>query len=401
MGIGNIANTGMKASMQNMEIISNNIANSSTYGFKRSFANFNDLYANTGSTIQIGMGVQLANVIQDFSGGDYTSTNIPSNLSITNGSGFFITKDSNTGITSYTRDGGFQLDNNGYFLIGSRRLQGFPASNGVILAPSTADLQITNTTSAPNATTKITESLNLDSGASIISTPFAVPPTPSMYNFQTSIQVYDSLGTPATVSIYYTKTAAGSWTMNAVTGTPPTIIGTSAMTFDTNGNMTSPVGPVTLIWNPTTGATTPQNISLDFTNTTQYGGGSKIKASETQDGYGVGTVSGFDIDQDGILNISFTNGQTQIGGQVALALFNSPEGLQYMGDSSWVSTSASGAAIINQSTSTNSIKAGFLETSNVDLTEEMINLIDAQHGFQANAQVEQTYNEVMQTIVQL
>lgn len=401
MGIGNIANTGMKASMQNMEVISNNIANSSTYGFKRSFANFNDLYANTGSTIQIGMGVQLANVVQDFSLGDYTSTNIPSNLSITNGSGFFITKDPNTGITSYTRDGGFQLDNNGYFLLGSRRLQGFPASNGVILAPSTADLQITNTTSAPNATTQITESINLDSGANIISTPFAVPPTPAMYNFQTSIQVYDSLGTPATVSIYYTKTAAGSWTMNAVTGTPPTIIGTSPMTFDTNGNMTSPAGPITLIWNPTTGATTPQNISLNLTNTTQYGGGSKIKASETQDGYGVGTVSGFDINQDGILNISFTNGQTQIGGQVALALFNSPEGLQYMGDSSWLATSASGSAIINQGTSTNSVKSGFLETSNVDLTEEMINLIDAQHGFQANAQVEQTFNEVMQTIVQL
>ncbi len=399
MGIGNIANTGMKASMSNMEVISNNIANVNTVGFKKSSANFADLYpVGNASSILPGLGVTLNNISQDFSRGDVSPDGIQSHLSINNGNSFFIMKDPISGAVTYTRAGEFEVDNSGYFLSGTSRLQGFQSVNGTIIAPATGDLQIPTNTSPAVSTANVTETINLDAGGATIVKPF-VDTDPTTYNFRTNVQVFDSLGTPATLSLFYIKTGQDTWTVNAEVGGVP--VGSSAITFSTSGQITSPTTPVALAWSPTTGATAPQNISLNLAAITQYGGGSKTILPTSQDGYTAGVPGSYVIDQNGVVTLQYTNNQNVQVGQVALAQFQSNQGLQYAGNMSWQATTASGAPIINQNNSINAITSGALEMSNVDLTDEMVSLIDAQHTFQANAQVEQTYNEIMQTVIKL
>ncbi len=399
MGIGNIATTGMEAAMTNMEVISNNISNANTPAFKSSFTNFADLYpSGNASSVQAGLGVSVSGIQQTFSPGGPLPTNLPSDLAIIN-NGFFIMRDTTSGQTSYSRYGRFSF-NNGYLTIGNDRLQGFPAVNNVIPPGSTPSDLFINTTSIPaQATTTIDqEQLNLNASDSSPVNPIFNPNDDTSYNFVSTAAVYDSLGNNNTLDLYYIKTSANNWTVNAyVNGSS---VGVGSLTFDGAGQLISSTGLSSLSFSPTSGATSPQTFAVDMAGATQFAKAYNTSAFTTN-GYQAGNYSSYNVDVNGNVTVTYDNNQTFTVGQIALALFQSPEGLQNIGNMSWLATTSSGSPLINQSNSQNALQQSAIEMSNVDLASEMVNLVSAQNIFQANAQVEQTYNQVMQTVTNL
>jgi flagellar hook protein FlgE len=399
MGIGNIATTGMQAAMSNMEVISNNISNSNTFGYKGAYINFADIFpsSNESSSVQAGLGVSVSSIQQNFKPGGPVPTGIGSDLSISN-NGFFIMRDASTAQTTYSRYGRFTFDN-GYFTIGNQRLQGFPAVNDAIPAGSSpADLFVDTTAVSANPSSVVTaQQLNLKANDTILGVTFDENDS-TTYNFSSNATIYDSLGNESTLSLYYIKTASNEWEVNAyVDGTS---VGTGSLTFSSTGALTAATGLDTLSFTPTTGATTPQSFEVLMTGTTQNATSYNTNPFTT-DGFGAGTFSGYTIDKDGMVNVTYSNKQTVLAGQVALATFQSPSGLQNVGNMSWIATDGSGTANINQENTSNAIQQSTLEMSNVDLASEMVNLITAQNIFQANAQVQQTYTQVMQTVTKL
>ena len=164
--------------------------------------------------------------------------------------------------------------------------------------------------------------------------------------------------------------------------------------------MSSTTGLDALSFSPTNGAISPHIFEFDLTGSTQYTGASQVRENK-QDGNSAGLPVGFNIDHNGVLNVYYNNGESKVAGRIALAEFQSPQNLARSANMSWLSTSESGNPIITPSTSEGTINTGTVELSNVDLTEELVRLLGAQHDFQANAQVEQTYNQVLQTIENL
>jgi flagellar hook protein FlgE len=395
MGVGNIANSGLQAAMTNMETISNNIANVNTVGFKKSSVSFSDVYANSfANTNQVGFGVQTQAIRQDFSTGSYDTTGKPLDLSLA-GDGFFVQKSAN-GQISYTRAGELQIDKNGYFLGANGRLQGYPAVNGVLSTTGTlVDLIAPDTPLAPKSTSNILMNMNLSSDATIPANAFNEN-DPTTYNFRNDATVYDSLGTAHDMSVYYVKTADDTWSTQILIDNNS--IASGSISFLSSGAFGSESGMTNLSWSPTGGATSPQTISLNYNSATQFSGASKEYQTASQDGYPAGIANGYGFNGDGDLTIYYSNGQSQLQGRVAVAQFLAPQGLSEAENMSWLATNNSGAPIFDVNSGVGAIGVGKLELSNVDLTEELVNLMGAQHDFQANAQVAQTYNQMLQTI---
>lgn len=406
MGMGNIANSGMQAAMSDMDVISNNVANADTPGFKKSSARFADLFpiesgSNSGN-LQIGLGVTLSGIEQNFDPAGFTPTDSASDIYIP-GSGFLVTKDSTTGDVTYTRLGHFKFGTTtGYFSIGNRRLQGYPAVNGKIPSGGTiSDLHIDTSSQPAKASSTVTASgLNLNS-ANVIptTTPFSATDSTS-YNYSTHSTLYDSLGNSHNLDLYYVKTGANAWSV--YTSVDSNVLNASTpgtLAFNQSGKLTSATGLSGFTYTPSTGAQA-LNFSVDMSSTTQYGSPNS-SSPFTTDGYPAGTFSGYTIDTDGVITSSYSNGVTQVSGQIALANFQNPAGLQNDGSGTWSASTDSGQAIINQANSTSNIRQKALEVSNVDLATELVNLTGAQNTFQANAQVEQVYNHVMETVTKL
>ncbi|EED97042.1 flagellar hook protein FlgE [Burkholderia multivorans] len=406
--------SGLAGASNALDVIGNNIANANTVGFKSSTAQFSDMYANSIATsvnTQIGIGTALASVQQQFGQGTINTTNSSLDVAI-NGNGFF--QMSNNGTITYTRDGTFQRDKNGY-IVNSQglNLMGYAADkNGVINTAQTVPLQAPTTNIAPTATTKITGQFNLNSQDTVpTKTPFDATDT-TTYNYSTSIQVYDSLGGSQAVNMYFVKTAAGTWEAYAgVQGGTTKDLGT--IQFDSSGAISStttgsPATPTAALGQfqftvpNTDGSATPQTLTLDLTGTTQYGGKDGVN-NLAQDGYASGTLTTFTIGTDGKLTGNYSNGQTAVLGQIALANFNNPNGLVNIGGNQYAETPASGVPQISVPGSTNhgTLQGSALENSNVDLTSQLVNLITAQRNYQANAQTIKTQQTVDQTLINL
>lgn len=399
MGVGNIANSSMQAAMRNMEVISNNIANVNTPGFKRSSLNFSELYAgNVSDNRQPGLGVRIDSLRQNFSTGRLDSTNSQLDMSLNNDA-FFIQRDPFNGTTHYTRAGHFNMDNDGYIYGFSGHVQGFPAKDGVILGSANlVDLQIPNSPLPAKATEKTQIKLNLNAADEVKALPFDVS-EPNSYNYRSDLTVFDSLGNEGSLSVYYIKQADNTWTAQLLMNGQN--IGTGSLTFNgSNGALAAATGFDALSWNPTGGATSPQAFSMDLTGSTQSVMDSR-EYSKDQNGYGAGVPQEFNIDDSGKLNVYYSNGESRFAGQVALARFTAPQGLAKADNMSWLATPDSGDPIINSDNSEGNISIGTLELSNVDITEELVKLMGAQHDFQASAQIQQTYNQVLQTIEKL
>ncbi|MDR8070099.1 flagellar hook protein FlgE [Burkholderia cenocepacia] len=406
--------SGLAGASNALDVIGNNIANANTVGFKSSTAQFADMYANSVATsvnTQIGIGTSLNSVQQQFGQGTINTTNSSLDVAI-NGNGFF--QMSNNGVTTYSRDGTFQRDKNGFIVDSQgRNLMGYAANaGGVINTAQTVPLQAPTTNIAPTATTKITGQFNLNSQDTVpTKTPFSATDN-TTYNYTTSIQVYDSLGGSQAVNMYFVKSAAGTWEAYAgVQGGATTDLGT--ITFDTSGAIqstttgtpatpTASLGQFQFTVPNTDGSATPQKLTLDLTGTTQYGGKDGVN-NLAQDGYASGTLTTYSIGVDGKLTGNYSNGQTAVLGLIALANFNNPNGLVNLGGNQYAESAASGVPQVSAPGSTNhgTLQGSALENSNVDLTSQLVNLITAQRNYQANAQTIKTQQTVDQTLINL
>jgi flagellar hook protein FlgE len=404
MSAFNIALSGLTAASTDLDVVSNNVANADTTGFKSSRAEFADVYAAGAVNLNqssVGQGVRVASVAQQFTQGDVTTTGSNLDLAI-NGNGFFTLQDANG--TVYSRNGEFTQDLNGNVVNATgQALQVYPpTANGGFNTGTTTDLNLETAQSAPAATTTGTVILNLPAASTAPALPFN-PTNPATYNQSTSTTVYDSLGNAHTATLYFTQTAvANVWDVNmTVDGTA--VGAAQPLTFSNTGAVTAPVGGALTFngYTPTDGAAV-MNMSFNFGQSTQYGGGFGV-TSIVQNGFATGQLSTVSIDGSGIVSAVYTNGRTTQLGQIAMANFPNPGGLKQLGDTNWAETFQSGTVVEGTASSAGfgSIQSGALESSNVDLTTELVNMITAQRAFQANAQAITTANQDSQTVIQM
>lgn len=397
--------SGLNIASKALDAISNNVANSTTVGFKQSTAQFSDLYASTlggGGQSQIGIGATVNGVAQQFSQGNITVTSNPLDLAI-NGDGFFRMSDN--GSVLYTRNGQFSVDKNGYIVNASGyRLTGYGTDaddNIVVTAP--IDLRIDTALSGgePRSTEEADLAVNLDSRL--------VPPVPlpafdpintNSFSYSTSLTAYDSLGNSHIMSLYFVKTAANAWNLHtALDG--GTATGPTALAFNSNGGLTAPA-TIALSFPVTTGATSPLAFDLDLTGSTQFGSAFSVNAV-AQDGFASGRLSGISVSPEGVLQGRYTNGQSRNLGQVVMATFQNPDGMTQLGSNAWGETSFSGPPAVGTPGTGNrgGLQPAAVEDSNVDLTAELVNMITQQRAYQANAQSIKTQDQIMQTLVNL
>ncbi|SDK12407.1 flagellar hook protein FlgE [Methylophilus rhizosphaerae] len=395
--------SGLNTASKSLDVIGNNVSNANTVGFKQSRAEFADVFAASligSGAPQIGIGTKIANIAQQFTQGNITSTDNTLDIAI-NGSGFF--RLSNNGAITYTRNGQFEMDKNGYIITSDgKRLMGNSADN--INGSTPVEIQIDTSDLQPVPSTKITGQYNLNAEADAIDqtvTPFD-PSDPTSYTNSTAITVYDSLGNSHTVQNYFVKTADNSWNVyTTADGADITPSPTPVMQFTTTAaydTANSTVGSVTFT---PTGAN-PITLAQDYTKSTQYGSVFSIN-KQTQDGYTSGRIASFSIGSDGVILGRYTNNETKQLGRVMLANFANPNGLVSLGGNQWAATNASGDELLGApgSSTMGLLQSSALEDSNVDLTAELVNMITAQRVYQANAQTIKTQDQVLQTLVNL
>lgn len=401
-----IALSGLNAASADLGVTANNIANANTTGFKTGRAEFGEVFGSTAyglARTANGQGVHLTQIAQQFKQGNVNNTDNTLDLAI-NGEGFF-TVSSDKGL-AYTRAGAFGADRDGYVTNSSgQRLQVYaPQANGVGFDTATLqDLRLTSGDNPPKATTSLEVQANLPATATAPTTTPFDPADPTSYNRSTSVTVYDSLGASHTTNLYFVKGAApNAWELN-VTVDGNAVGAATPLTFSDSGILTAPVGAsVTLPAVALTNGAAPLNTTLDLGDTTQYGDSFSVSRL-SQDGYTTGRLTGLEVTPEGIVQGRYSNGQATALGKVAVATFTNPQGLQKIGDTGFTETYASGQAMRGEAGSGNLgvIQSGALESSNVDLTAQLVNMITAQRNFQANAQMIQTSDQITQTIINI
>ncbi|HKT27993.1 flagellar hook protein FlgE [Dyella sp.] len=400
----NQALSGINAAQDQLNVISNNIANAGTVGFKGSTAQFSEVYAVTGlnlSSVAVGSGAELTGVAQGFSQGDLETTNGSLDMALS-GNGFFIVNNG-TG-DQYTRDGAFHEDANGNVVTADgSKLQVYPPNAAGGFNTSTlTNLQLNTAQSAATPTSTITVSSNLPAGASLpTDTPFS-PTDTNSYNNASTLTVYDSQGGSHSATVYYVKTANNTWNANLyIDGNSA---GTAAMTFNSAGTLVTPANgnlsftPV----QPTNGATFPATMTLNVANSTQFGT-AYAPGTINQNGFEAGVLENVEIGTDGIVTAVYSNNQTSQLGQIAVANFANLQGLQQVGNNRWLATQSSGTAVLGTASvgQFGNIEQGQLETSNTsDTTAQLVNMIQAQQDYEANSQMLGTVNSLSQTLFQ-
>jgi len=422
----NTALSGLNAAQSDLNVTSNNIANVSTTGFKFSRAEFGDIFATStlgSSKTAIGNGVILSNVAQQFNQGNLEFTSNTLDLAVS-GQGFFVLEPSqNNENLSFTRAGEFGVDANGFVVNSSgARLQVFPTNpDGTVTATalsSTQPLQIPQSAGSPTMTTEIEVGVNLPANASGLDVNLFDPLSPTTFSASTSSTIFDSLGESHIATMYYVKDAATPNTWAAyyyVDGNPVDIAGGTpgaggqlyhTVEFDAAGSFqqTNPAAPTSAALGFTNGSNAAQTITFDYANNspTQFASPFTVNTLD-QNGATIGRLAGIEISETGTVRANFTNGQSNSIGKIALVRFANPQGLSQLGNNAWSDTIDSGQPLAGEAltSSFGQIRSGALETSNVDLTSELVNLITAQRNFQANARTIETNNQVTQTIIQI
>jgi len=414
--------SGLNATSKNLDVIGNNIANANTFGAKSSRAEFSDMYASSISGAvgsNIGIGVNLETVAQQFSQGNITTTGNPLDLAI-NGRGFFQMLQP-SGDLAYTRNGQFKLDREGYVVDNSgNKLEAQPWDEAVGRAVGNVQpIRLQTGLGAPVATGTgkdlslrgIRMGINLDSTKSVPSTALDFD-QPASYNYATSQTLYDSQGAPLTMNYYFRKTATNAWDVYAtINGQPfdgpsPATGKVASLTFDSTGALTSPTTAQTInVVDPrvTPSSTLFSALPVNFAGSSQYASGFSVTELK-QDGYASGQLTGITFDDTGVVKATYSNGRTQNLSQLQLVDFSNLQGLQPLGANLWRATYASGDPTSGGAPGTGTygaLQSGALEESNVDLTGELVNLITAQRLYQANAKTISTQDQVLQTLVNI
>lgn len=415
--------SGLNTNSQSMSVIGDNLANMNTIGFKRSRASFQDLMAypviGVGTESYVGRGSMVQSVDQVMTQGSFVGTGNGLDLAI-QGNGFFIVKDgANNDQTNYfTRAGQFSVDKNGYMVNGSGlRLQGYMADNSGDISSVLGDMNLNRSNSPANATTTIDMTANVNSEEDPIATGFDINDPENTSHFNTSVTVYDSLGAAHDVTVYFTKTADGTWDYNAVVSADDSasgvaeIQGSGTLNFDNEGRLTQ----VTTTQNQYSfsgGSVANQAITFDFGDPTADGGtglsgltqfaSTSSVTYQGQDGYTTGDLTSVLVDSDGIITGTFSNGENLVLGQVGMADF-AGTGLKRMGGNLWKETTQSGEALIGAANSgtRGAINSSTLEQSNVDMAEEFVDMIVAQRGYQANSRTITTADALLQEALQI
>ncbi|WP_157156814.1 flagellar hook protein FlgE [Diaminobutyricimonas sp. LJ205] len=386
--------SGLRSHQTMLDVTGNNIANVNTTGFKGSSTQFQDTLsqmtqgagapqAQVGGTnpAQIGLGVQVAGITTNFAQGSAQATGRSTDMMIS-GDGFFVT--SLGGETLYTRAGSFDFDSQGRLVSPDGAIvQGWNATGGVVntggaVGPITLPLEAI----APaSATTQAVVGGNLPDDA-----------TPGT-SLTRDIEVFDATGASSTFTLLFERTAAGWDVRDPAVPAPAAPFG--SLTF-VDGVLTTNTVPATL----TSGGVTVNNVDLSALS--GFAGMTTVSFT-SQDGRTAGSLESFTLSKDGTIIGSFSNGASEAVGRIALATFVNPVGLEKAGSSAYRATFNSGAAQIGTpgSAGMGSLLTGALEMSNVDLSQEFTNLIVAQRGFQANARIITTSDEVLQELTNL
>jgi flagellar hook protein FlgE len=395
--------SGLNSASAALNVTSNNVANSSTVGYKSSSAHFSDIYAASlqgSGAVDVGIGNDVSAVSQQFTQGNISTTSNSLDIAI-NGAGFYILN--SDGTTVYSRNGQFTQDKNGYIINDAKdQLTGYLATNGVVTSSGDPKpIQISTENVAPNSTSKVDFVANLDSASTAITSTFNSTDS-TTYNWSRTTSVFDSLGSSHQLTSYFTKTADNTWRVNySVDGTVQS--NTTSLSFDSSGALTS--GASTSITIPSTDLGTGASaltLSFNLTGTTQYGTDTAL-SSVSQDGYTSGALTGLSIGSDGVIQGTYSNGQTKTLAQIALATFANSNGLQSVGNNEWAATYTSGAAVVGTpNTGTfGTLQSEAVEESNVDLTAELVNMIVEQRNYQANAKSITTQNEILNTLINM
>lgn len=409
--------SGLQAAQTDMSTISHNLANVATTGFKKSRTNFADIVATSLSADPkkvVGSGVAVKENKQQFAEGSLTTTSSSLDLAIS-GDGFFAVKtNGQDGSVDYTRNGSFQVDTN-HFVTDAQGsfLQVYPVDSQGNVTASGLDglinLQLPANSGAPKATNDVALKLNLSSQSIPITSPFDRT-NPATYSNSTATTIYDANGNSETLTNYYARDTAAAntsgtsnWSVYSFVGDQQLSVGGNTapiqLTFTSSGGMTSPTAPTKFDPFLPEGSPTTQTLSFDVAGTTQLSSAFTVGA-RTQDGKAAGQLAGVSVDNNGVVTASFSNGDSKKLGVVALVNFVDPTGLRQLGNSYWSSTGVSGDAQFGESNSAGfgNLISGQLEGSNVDITEELVQLISAQRNFQANAKALDTQSKISETI---
>ncbi|MDZ7277339.1 flagellar hook protein FlgE [Pantoea eucrina] len=390
-----IATSGLNAVTKQLGAISNNIANGGTVGYKSMRAEFSSLYAG-GQPLGVGVNSISQSITQN---GGITTTGRGLDLAIA-GSGFFMLQDTD-GSISYSRAGYMSLDSTGFLMNNQgKRLQGYGVdANGQLQTGVVGDLRI----NAGNLPAKATDSLsfvsNLDAKSTLPATsPFDKNDSTSYNNTYTS-KVYDSLGREHTLEQYFVKTADNQWEAHYFVDGNAATPASQPLTFNTAGALTSPTGATTI--GAAIGGANALSVALDYTGSSQFGSPFNV-AKNAPNGYAAGEKNGEQIDDDGKIYATYSNGERLLQGQLVLANFSNPNGLDSQDGTAWSANSASGQPILGvpKSGLNGSIKANALEESNVEMTAELVSLMSAQRNYQANTKVISTNDAMMNALFQ-
>jgi len=405
--------SGVNAAQSDLDVISNNIANSSTTGFKTGRAEFGDVYAQSllGTTTPTpGQGVKVTGITQQFSQGDLEFTDNALDVAI-NGDGFFQVKDQ--GVVEYTRAGAFKIDKDGFVsTVSGARVQGYQvdATSGDVTG-TIGDIQTQASLLAAKATAKATFSGNLDARDGNKTAANFLATDASTYHATTSMAVFDSQGNSRVLDLYFIKTADNTFSVmsfldNATTTANATTPLITDLPFATNGTYDAAGGGgdkgLANIAVAAANGVDAIAIALDVTGLTQFGSNFAINTA-TQNGYSAGQLSSIEVSDVGLVSARYSNGISASLGQFALADFGNPNGLQPVGSTNWVETFKSGQPVLNKAgdNALGLIQGFALEQSNVAITQELVDLIVAQRNFQANAQVVQAEDAITQTIINM
>ena len=431
--------SGLRNHQVRMDVIGNNVSNVNTVAFKASRVTFKEGFAQLlqGASrppgdhgginpIQVGLGMQVGSIDQLFTQGNIETTGATTDLAI-QGDSFFVVAKGNEHF--YTRSGNFQLDADGRLVSPTNGfvVQGKMAVNGV-LVDGIRDIKLPfGQKAAAQATANVTLGGNLDAAAAVFDNSDAngdgmVNDVDFQLNkarevnaksySETSIGVYDSLGTKHEVKIVMWKTAADQWSWKvdpqsvpgSITPDAALNINTGTFTFDSKGTLNEPSPMPTIQFQPD-GA---EAVSITVNPGSGANGLSHFASTSTavlrdQDGFTMGDLQNFSIDRTGTITGAFTNGTTQTLGQIVLADFNNPTGLLRTGDNMYAVSGNSGGAVLGYALegSQSFMTSGALEMSNVDLAQEFTSMIVAQRGFQANGRVITSSDEMLQEVVNL
>ncbi|WKB54096.1 flagellar hook-basal body complex protein [Eleftheria terrae] len=389
-----IALSGINAINSELDTISNNIANSGTYGFKSSRSNFAAMVAGTQAA-----GAEIASMTQSIeTGGGVVSTGRAMDAAI-QGRGFFVARDP-SGELMYTRVGIFQADKDGYVVDSfNRRVQGQAAIEGSAAAGPMGDLKVPRGQVAAAASDELKYVGNLSAGWTVPSIATFDRTDPLSFNSSMVSVVHDSLGTQHSVTQYFVKTGTNQVNVH-YTFDGADLAQTTTLSFGSDGLLTAPVGATALALGTPTGAE-PLTVDIDYTGTTQFAGEATTTVNSSN-GHSSGTLVGLQLADDGSVVAQYSNGEKQSVGTLVLATFPNENALVPTSETSWSASIGSGAALYFAPGTgmAGKLNVGALEQSNVDMTGQLVSLMSAQRNYQANTKVISTENEMMQSLMQ-